>query len=179
MAKPRGAFKVALPGRDSDDDVLLDKRESHIWKKHPRSQLYYEMNPRDFLSLTVDGRDILKEIREQWRKGEQWGDDQVLCERIKSEKPIDPPRLIVDRGCRVLGHEGRHRAAIAAAVCKLKRIPVVITCVDADKRLRERIEAVNFRECLQCLRPGKGGRRRFKPQRTWASEWATYDLFMP
>lgn len=135
-------------------------REAGYWKKHPFSQMYYEMRPDDFLMLAEGG----KRVKERIPTWSEYSGYARLCDRIRTGERIDPPRLVLEaRKCGILAHEGRHRASLAWD-CGVKKMPVVLTCVKklAAGKLAKgkkrphlgRYHLVDAQACIKCLRRG-------------------------
>ena len=147
-------FRLALP------PYRPGAKEEGFWNTAPFSQIDWEMHPDDYLKVVPEGETIRRSSSEH---GWPWSH---LCERIGRGEPIDPPRLVLDTKCMVIGHEGRHRAA-AALKCGLNKMPVILTCA---KEQNGRYRPAGAAPCLKCLR------RPLKPQDEWTTQQSIYDI---
>lgn len=154
-----------------------ESKEAHFWSGAPWSQLVYEMAPEDYLGLVPVGDFIKEMVQDELRTG--FHRSVRLCNRINRGERLDPPRLLLtDDDCGILAHEGRHRAAVAA-LCGLKKIPVVLTCMEKKGKnspsARPRFLPTRAERCMACLRKGV---KKFKPQDEYEEEtgWGTQDL---
>jgi len=97
---------------------------------HPESQELVWMSPRDFLILCAGGRHHLyPELMQSALENRDWVYKKSLDyfkEKIRKGECVFVPFLEVDiETCRVVSHEGRHRA-LAALQLGVEKIPVVL-----------------------------------------------------
>lgn len=159
--KVRKRFVITRPG--------VETPESYMWARHPWSQLYTEMKPSTFAHLSAGGKEILTS-REEWE-----GIYPDLCSRLREAMPVDPPRFVVDADtCKVLAHEGRHRATIASQ-CHIPRVPVILTCIRETLSPTDIMSGARYYEPLeaeQCMKCAK----KLRPQRVWDTQHLMYVL---
>ena len=95
--------------------VLDDAK--YLFGNNPEFQTVVKMKPYEFLSLVPP-----------FRKGFPPIESSVieLREKMKADKPMDPLFLDVDvEDCKVLNHEGRHRALVANLL-GISEVPVIL-----------------------------------------------------
>lgn len=131
-----------------------------LFYHHPESQYFTSMTPDEFLSLAAKPVSVKRdtgEVKLVYSK-RSLGE---LANRMRREKMIDPLFLDVDSSaCRVVSHEGRHRARAAKSV-GIDKLPVVLFCHSKGHYTKAHY-------CNHCVRKPGGWTRRLKPQyQTW------------
>lgn len=119
----------------------------------PYSQYFTYIHPDDFLNLAAK-RILIKPTGEKVIRYNQSSID-TLTRRMAEGKPIDPVFLDFEsERCRIVGHEGRHRA-VAAKKVGIDKMPLILFC----RGPRGGYQPVE--ECMGCL---KNWRQRLVPE---------------
>lgn len=123
--------------------------DDYIWREHPKGLLYTELTPTRFLQLARGGENI-EDTHEDWDSSYY----RSIKRLIETGKPVDPPTLwIRQRDCKVLGHEGRHRATLANKL-GIERLPVLLRC-HGGKDWYSSAGARPWQACRKCLRTAR------------------------
>lgn len=105
----------------------------YLYEFKPESQIITSISPEEFLN-SVPFKPLDKKHVEELKK------------KMKEKHPIDPPFIDLDfKTCKIIGHEGRHRAK-AALELDINKIPVIIYCRDGETG-----EYVDKEKCRKCL----------------------------
>ncbi len=93
----------------------------------PDSQIFVWMKPSEFL-------DKAKKLSSEHQKTSSTETAiNILSDKMKKDVPIDPLFLDIDTvNCKVINHEGRHRA-MAAQKAGIARVPVIIYLKDDNR----------------------------------------------
>lgn len=133
--------------------ALKHEQDARLAEFHPESQVFVEMSPERFLEATSrpelagHGQALVHHYLKHVHNTEP------LRKRFEKGLPLDTPFLDVERSTgRVLSHEGRHRAALAAQA-GVMRIPVRVYYRKRVSPKTERYEYVTPPEKPKKLRP--------------------------